>query len=405
MFPQKTGHHTRWVTNDMIKQERRLNHQRSDFMEEKTINVDVGERDMTLQMGPQHPSTHGVLNLELKIRGDTITGCTTNIGYLHRGIEKLGESKPYFNFIPLTNDIDYLAPVNLEALYVDTVEKLMKLEVSERSQYIRTILCEAQRIASHLLWLGDFCMNLGQHTMFLWTLRERETVLEFIESVCGGRLNFEYIRFGGLGQDAPKNFVRDCKVMCNILENKFEEYPGMVENEIFKARTIGIGIVDKKKALEYGFAGPPLRASGHKEDVRKFLPYFIYDKLDFDIPTETDGDCFARYRVRIAEIKESIKIMKQCLNQLPEGKTEAMGILRAMLIKPEGEIYVRHEMPRGDTGIYLVGRKETKPHRLRMKAAGFQYLQNLDEMVKGVKLADVVAILGSLDPVFGEIDR
>lgn len=371
----------------------------------KEMSFDVGERVMTLQMGPQHPSTHGVLNLKLRIEGDTIRACETNIGYLHRGVEKLAESKPYFYFIPMTNDVDYVATMSWEGLYVEAVEKLLGIEITDRTKYIRTALLELQRIASHLLWLGDFCMNLGQHTMFLWCFRERELVLETIEKVCGGRLNMEYMRFGGLARDVPESFARDCKVLCNMLETRFQEYTGMVENEIFKARTVGIGAVDRKTALEYGFVGPPLRGSGVKEDVRKFAPYLVYDKLDFDIPTGEEGDCFSRYRVRFEEMFESIKIIRQCIQNLPAGKTEALGILRALLVKPQGEVYHRHEMPRGDAGIYVIGKGEQIPHRVRLRSPGFQYLQNIEEMMIGVKIADVVAILGSFDPVFGDIDR
>lgn len=372
---------------------------------EKTVSVDIGERDMMLQLGPQHPSTHGVFNMLLRVEGDTIKGGESNIGYLHRGVEKLGESKPYFHFIPMTNDVDYVATISWEGLFVDAVEKMAGIQISDRTKYIRMTLLELQRIASHLLWVGDFCMNLGQHTLFLWAFRERELVLELMESVCGGRLNYEYFRFGGVAKDVPPTFARDCKVLCNTLESRFADYRGMIENEIFKARTIGIGTVTKKQALEYGFVGPALRGSGHKEDVRKFAPYLAYDKIDFDVPVETAGDCFARYDVRMRELDESIKIVRQCVQNMPEGPTDAMGVMRALLLKPKGEVYMRHEMPRGDAGIYIIGKGELMPYRLRLRSAGFQVLQNMDHLVNGVKFADIVAILGSIDPVFGDIDR
>ncbi len=363
------------------------------------------EKVIELNMGPQHPATHGVLRLQLKIKGDTVIDAIAHIGYLHRCIEKLTEKRFYSWGIPLTNREDYVAALHSEHTFVQGVEQLIGIEPSERTQYIRTLLLELQRLASHLVWLGNYGLDLGQMTIWFWCFREREVILSLMEEVTGGRLFHNYLRFGGLKNDLPKNWTDKCKSMLNYLEKKAQMYQKFVENEVFLKRTKEVGTVSKKEAMEWGLHGPNLRASGWELDARKYAPYAAYDKIDFKVMVEKEGDCFARYMVRWREILESIKIARQALKDMPEGQVEGQKAIYFSKPVPAGEVYVVNEQARGEGGAYIISDGTNKPYRVKYKAPSFCNVAALPKMLVGYKVADMVAIIGSVDPVFGEVDR
>lgn len=363
------------------------------------------ERTIELNMGPQHPSTHGVLRLQLQIKGDTIIGCTSHIGYLHRCIEKLTEKRYYFWGIPLTNRADYVAALHPEHLFVQAVEKLLDIEPSDRTQYIRVILLELQRIASHLVSIGSFVLDIGQMTTWMWCFREREMILKLMEEVTGGRLFHNWMRFGGIKHDLPKSWTDKCSAMLNYLEKKLLMYQKFVENEVFLQRTKNIATISKKDAMDWGLHGPSLRGSGWEFDARKYAPYLVYSKIDFNVIVEDDGDSFARYRVRYREMLESIKIIRQAIKDLPQGSTEGMRVIYFTQPVKAGEVYVVNEQARGEGGLYLISDGTNKPYRAKYKAPSFCNVAALSKLIVGHKIADIVAIIGSLDPIFGEVDR
>lgn len=357
-----------------------------------------------VNMGPQHPSTHGVLRLLLKLDGEVVTEIIPYIGYLHRCHEKIGENRIYTQIIPYTDRLDYLASMYNNFGFVLTVERLLGVTVPERAEYMRVILGELQRIASHLIWLGTFGLDLGNFTIFMYCFREREKILDLFESVCGQRLNYAFYRIGGMPLDFPDSFVPDCKAFLEWFKPRLPEYDAvMTDNIIFQKRVQGLGKLDAKTAINYAISGPMLRASGIKWDLRRNDPYSIYDRFKFDIPVGTSGDVWDRYMVRRIEIEESVKIVEQALQGLPSG--EIMAKMPKKLKPPAGDIYSRVESPRGELGFYIVSDGSEKPYRYKVRSPTFVNLSILPLIGTGYLVADLVAILGSIDIVLGEVDR
>ncbi|MCX6343954.1 MAG: NADH-quinone oxidoreductase subunit D [Armatimonadetes bacterium] len=364
------------------------------------IRTDVLE----LNMGPQHPSTHGVLRLALKIDGEVVVDCDPDMGYLHRGIEKLAEMRTYLQFMPITDRLDYIASMLQNQAYVGAIEKLGNIEVPERAEYIRVIMAELQRIASHLIFFGAFGLDLGATTPFLYCIREREDILDIFEMVCGARLTYNYFRPGGVSRDLPAGFHAKVKAYIKKQREKLPEYDDLLTgNQIFIARTRNVGYISPEDAVNYSLSGPNLRGSGTAYDVRKVDPYSVYDKLDWKVITRTEGDVQARFLCRCAEIRQSLNMVEQALDMMPEGELKCK--LPARLKLPEGEVYHHIESARGDLGVYLVSDGADKPYRLKWRAPSFINLGALNAMCANWKIADIVAILGSLDIVLGEIDR
>lgn len=371
---------------------------------------DLKSEEMTISMGPQHPSTHGVLRVQLVTDGEVITKATPHIGYLHRCFEKYTESLTYQQIVPYTDRLDYLAAMNNNLAYVLAVEKLAKIEVSERVQYIRVIMAELNRIASHLVAFGTNAMDLGAFTPFLYAFRERERILDLFEWTCGARLLYNYMWVGGLSHDLPDGFVKQCREFLDFFEPKIEaEYNDLLSyNKIFIVRTANVGILPPDVAINYGVTGPFLRGSGVKWDIRKDEPYSMYDRFEFDIPIGigqmgTVGDCWDRYMVRMREMEESVKIIRQALDGLPAGDVQAA--IPKTLRPPAGEVYVRTESPRGEIGFYIVSDGSPKPYRVKMRSPCFCNMSVFSEISRGHMVADMSAIVGSIDIVLGEIDR
>ena len=364
---------------------------------------------MTLNIGPQHPSTHGVLRLKVKTDGEIISEVEPIIGYLHRCFEKHCENVSYEQVIPYTDRCDYIAAMNNNFGYAVTVEELMEIKVPERVEYIRVIVAELNRIASHLLALGAYGLDVGAFTPFLYMFRDRERILDLFETLCGARLLYNYIWVGGVSHDFPKGFVESVYSFLDYFEPKIEEYNELLTyNKIFIERTGDVGVMPPEVAVSYGVTGPNLRGSGVKWDIRKDEPYSIYDKFDFDIPVGagkmgTVGDCWDRYFVRMVEMKESVKITRQALKGIPAGDVHQA--LPKKIRPPQGSIYKRTESPRGDLAYYIVSDGSPIPYRLKMRSPAFTALSVLGEISQGWMMSDVLAILGSLDIVLGEIDR
>lgn len=362
----------------------------------------AGQR-MVLNMGPQHPSTHGVLRLVVELEGERVISATPVLGYLHRGFEKLCENRTYVQVIPLTDRLDYLSSMGNNMVYVKAVEELAGIQVPERAEYIRVIALELQRLASHLLATGTFGQDLGAISPLFYTFREREVILDLLEMLSGARLTYNYMRFGGVRGDLPNGFVERTREALRYLEPKIDEYETYLsDNEIFCMRTKGIGTLKPEDGINMGATGPMLRASGVKTDLRKDDPYTIYDRFDFNVITRKDGDCFARYEVRLDEMRESIKILEQALSNIPAGEV----VVKPKNVKPPaGEVYSRIESPRGELGMYVVSDGTGNPYRLKIRSPAYSNLSCLPHIVKGIMVADLVAILGSVDIVLGEIDR
>ncbi|MEN3047060.1 MAG: NADH-quinone oxidoreductase subunit D [Candidatus Hydrothermales bacterium] len=380
---------------------------------EGNIRVFEPEEEIVLNMGPQHPSTHGVLRLILKLSGEKIVDAKPDIGFLHRGVEKLGETYTYIQFLPMLDRNDYLSATTNEFGYVLAVEKLANIPVPERAQYIRVLFSELSRIASHLVWLGTFCLDLGGAlgggtTIFLYCFREREKILDIFEKMTGSRLHPHLMQIGGVRYDVYPGIEKDLKEILKDVEDKINEYEEMlVNNPVFIDRTKGVGVLPKEVAMEYGCSGPVLRGSGVKFDLRKAVPYSSYDKFDFDVPCFDGGDVFDRFRVRMEEMRQSIKIIRQALDGLPEDPISSqMPVKVKVAIKPPpGEVYVAIESPRGELGYYIYSDGKPVAYRMKIRAPSFSNLSVLPFLLKGHLVADVVAILGSLDPVFGDVDR
>jgi NADH-quinone oxidoreductase subunit D len=364
---------------------------------------------MVLNMGPQHPSTHGVLRLELKLEGEIITKVIPHIGYLHRCFEKHAEAMTYPQVIPYTDRMDYLASMGNEFGYVIGVEKLAGIEVPERVHYIRVIMAELQRIASHLVALGTYGADIGAFTPFLFCFRDREKILNLFEITCGARLLYNYIWVGGLSHDLHPDFVRLAREFVSYFRPKIKELNDLLTyNQIFIDRTANIGILPVETAINFGISGPMLRGSGFKWDLRKDDPYSVYPKFDFDIPVGkglmgTTGDSWDRYYVRVLEMEESLKIIEQALNLLPDGDVTAA--IPKRIKPPAGQVYSRVENPRGELGYFIISNGTPNPFRVKVRAPSFVNLGVMDILCRGHMVADVVAILGSVDIVLGEVDR
>ncbi len=360
--------------------------------------------DLMVNMGPQHPSTHGVFRVVIWVDGERIARAEPHIGYLHRGSEKLCEGELYSQIITLFDRLDYVGNLNCELAFVLAVEKLMGIEVPERAQHIRVILAELNRIASHMLFYGVYGLDVGAMTPVLYGFRERERIQELFESVTGARMMHNYFRVGGVKEDLPPDFSPRMGRLTEQLRQGIAECDELLsQNEMFLARTKGIGAISAQDALDFGVTGPALRASGVPEDVRISEPYSIYDRFDFGIPVGTYGDCWDRYYVRVEEMRQSLHIIEQAMAQLPEG--EVMANVRRIARPPKGEVYVRTESPRGDFGVFLVSDGTDKPYRVKVRAPSFANLQALQHLLRDAYVADAVVILGSIDIILGEVDR
>ena len=361
--------------------------------------------EMLLNMGPQHPSTHGVFRMVLWVDGEKIVDVIPHIGYLHRGSEKLCEGEQFNQVITLFDRMDYIANFNNEHIYCRAVDKLMGLEVSERSEYIRVILCELNRIASHMLFIATMGLDAGAMTPSMFCFRGRERIQGLFESVSGARMMHNYFRIGGLKEDVPDDFVQQVREVLDLVKKDTEESDKLLSfNEIFLARLKKIAVMSAEDAIDYGLTGPCLRASGVDYDVRKAAPYSVYDRFDFDVPIGLDGDCWDRYYLRVQEVYQSIRIIEQALDQLPEGEV-ASSLGRRLLRPPAGEVYLRAENPRGELGVYLVSDGTDRPYRVKVRPPSFCNLSALKHMLKNAWIADSVVILGALDIVLGEVDR
>ena len=357
-----------------------------------------------INMGPQHPSTHGVLRLVLTLDGEIINKVEPHLGYIHRSIEKMCEKDSYRQIIHLTDRMDYLScHINNEAVCL-AVEKALEIEVPDRVKVIRTIIAELTRLSSHQLWWGVMGMDLGAITSFLYGFRDREMITDIFEETCGARLTMNYNVPGGLFLDIHPNFVKRTKEFIAHFKMKLPEYDQLLTgNVIFQQRTKGIGYLSKEAAISYGVTGPSGRASGFSCDIRKYLPYSAYDRVNFEEKLDEGGDCFARYKVRIAEMWESMAIIEQLIDNIPEGDYQVK--TRAVLKLPKGEFYQRVETARGDFGVYIISDGKKSPYRLKFRSPGFSNLSALDEMARGCKIADLVAIMSTLDLVIPDIDR
>lgn len=387
------------------------------------------KKNMTINFGPQHPAAHGVLRLILEMDGEVITRADPHIGLLHRGTEKLIEHKTYLQAVPYFDRLDYVSPMCQEHAFALTVEKLLKCEVPRRAQYIRVLFSELTRILNHCLNIATQALDVGATTPLLWLFEEREKIMIFYEKVSGSRMHSAYIRPGGVSQDLPAGLLEEIVNFAEKFPKVLKDTEGLLtENRIFKQRTVDIGVVSKQEALDWGFSGVMLRGSGFAWDLRKSQPYDVYAEMDFDIPVGKNGDCYDRYLLRVEEMYQSLKIIKQCIEKIPDGavktsdrkiasppKTEMKHSMEALIHHfklytegyhvPKGEIYAAVEAPKGEFGVFLVSDGTNKPYRCRIKAPGFAHLQGLDFMSRGHMLADVVANIGSLDIVFGEVDR
>ena len=386
-------------------------------------------KPITMNFGPQHPAAHGVLRLVFEMDGEIIKRADPHIGLLHRGTEKLIENKTYLQALPYFDRLDYVSPMNQEHAWSLAVEKVLRINVPERGQYIRVLFCELGRILNHILNLTAFAIDVGAMTPLLWGFEEREILLSFYERASGARFHAAYFRPGGVHQDIPEELLDDIHKWLKNFPNFINDLETLLtENRIFKQRTVDIGVVSKEDALNLGFSGPPLRASGHAWDLRKDQPYDVYSKMDFDIPIGNTGDCYARYLVRVEEMRQSCKIIEQCINNMPKGivlandakmappsRKEMKGSMEALIHHfklytegvhvTEAETYTAVEAPKGEFGVFLVSDGTNKPYRAKLRAPGFQFLAATEHMCKGHMLADSVAVIGSMDLVFGEIDR
>ena len=391
--------------------------------------TDVQLKNMTLNFGPQHPAAHGVLRLVLEMDGEVVERTDPHIGLLHRGTEKLIEHKTYMQAIPYFDRLDYVSPMCQEHAFVLSAEKLLNIKVPRRALFIRVLFDEITRVLNHSLQIAAQGLDLGATTPFLWLFEEREKLMGFYEQVSGSRLHAAYYRVGGVHQDLPENLIADIEEWLSGFGKVVEDIETLLsDNRIFKQRTVDIGVVSPEEALNWGFTGPMLRGSGVAWDLRKSQPYAIYDEVDFDVPVGKNGDCYDRYLIRVEEMKQSVRIIRQVLDNMPLGnviiddsrfyppKRDEMKHSMEALINhfklftegvrvPAGEVYTAVEAPKGEFGVYLVSDGSSKPYRCKIRAPGFSHLQAMDHLIKGHMLADVPAVLGSLDIVFGEVDR
>lgn len=390
---------------------------------------EIVQKEITLNMGPQHPATHGVLRLVLDLQGETVVGCDPRPGYLHRGIEKWMESRTYHQIIPMTDRLEYITCMNNNLGYVVAVEKLANIEVPERAQFIRTLMAELTRLSGHLVWLGTHALDIGAMTVCMYTLRERELILDLTEMVTGARQTVSYVRIGGVRNDIPRDFFDKCREFTEIFPKRLEEYDTLIrENRIWLQRTVGIGVFSARDAVNYGLTGGTLRGSGVNYDLRKVEPYAAYDKVDFDVPLGKNGDVYDRYIVRINEMRQSNRIIKQCLDMMPSGPVvtpdpryaipEKINVMKNMeslahqfvlmskwVPMPKGEVYVATEAPKGELGFYIVSDGSGRPYRIKIRAPSYVHVSALPKMVTGHMVADVISCIGTIDIVLGEVDR
>ncbi len=384
---------------------------------------------MNLNMGPQHPATHGVLRVELELDGEVIVKATPHIGYLHTGIEKTAESKLYYKVIPMTDRMDYLAPMSNNLGFVLAVEKLLELEMPEKVIYTRVLLAELTRIASHLVWVGTHALDLGAMSMLLYAFREREMIIDIYEAVSGQRMMSTYFRIGGLAYDLPDDFDAKVRNILKAIPEKLKDYERLLnDNKIFRKRTIAVGTISAEDAINCGLTGPNLRGSGVNYDVRKANPYCGYDKFEFDVPLGKNSDVYDRYLIRMEEMKQSLKIVRQALDGLPSGpyrvhapgialppKEDVLSKMESLIFHfklitdgfkpPKGAVYQAIEAPKGELGYYISSDGTNKPHRMRVRPPSFVNLSALPKMIEGRLVADVIAAIGSIDIVLGEVDR
>ena len=360
--------------------------------------------EMVLNMGPQHPSTHGVLRVLLKLDGETVVDLDCDIGYLHRGVEKIAEHDTYAMITPYWDRLDYVAAVSGDLCYVECVEKLLQVEVPRRAEYLRVILTELQRIASHLLWLGTHAIDIGAVTVLLYCFREREEILKIFEDFIGARLTAHAFRIGGLWWDVYPEFEKRVRDFLKIFPDRIDEYETLLNtNRIWLSRTVGIGILPAEEAINLSLTGPVLRGSGVNYDLRKAQPYSAYPEFDFEVPLGENGDTYDRYLIRMAEMRQSASIVEQALDGLPEGPV--MAKVPKVIKPPVGEVYHAIEAPKGELGVYLVSDGTGKPYRMRIRPPAYINLQSLKRMSIGHLVADVVALIGTIDIVLGEVDR
>ncbi len=401
-------------------------------LEDRDTNVileDPLENYMVLNIGPQHPATHGVLRLLVKLDGETVVDCMPELGYLHRGYEKIAEGCSYYEFIPHTDRLDYISPLANNVAYVLAVEKIAGVEAPPRAQYIRVISAELARISSHLMAVGAMAMDVGAMTVFLWSFREREKLYDLFDLFTGVRFTTSYTRIGGVAQDMDDNAVQTIRKFIDEFPRNLNEMARMLnKNRIFLDRTVGVGAISAQDAVEIGFSGPNLRACGIDYDLRTFSPYLVYDQLSFDVVTEKDGDCFARYMVRMREMEESVKIVRQALEKMPAGPVKAdlpkkvlpekervytkmeelihdFVIVNDGVHPPVGDAYVAIEGSKGELGFYIISDGSGVPWRLKIRSPSFCSLQALPILLKGQMISDIVAIIGSIDPIMGEADK
>ncbi len=374
------------------------------ILKETSTSLLNGEGELVINIGPQHPATHGVLHLVITLNGETIKKIEPHLGYIHRSIEKMCESLTYRQFIYVTSRMDYLsAHINNHACAM-AVEKAMQIEVPQRAQYIRVILDELTRIASHELWWGALAMDVGAFTPFFYAFRERETITDIMEETCGARLTMNYMVPGGVMADIHPNFQQRVKDFIKLFKKNVDEYDDLVTgNVIFRNRLKGVGYLSPEDAISYGCSGPVARGSGVKSDIRKIAPYELYNQVQFDEVLETAGDSFARYLVRVKEMRQSISIIEQLIDNIPEGDFQAK--TKAVLKPPKGEFYTRVETARGELGVYIVSEGGTTPYRIKFRSPGFSNLSALDHMARGSKIGDLMATMGTLDLVIPDIDR
>jgi NADH dehydrogenase I D subunit len=386
--------------------------------------------ELTLNMGPQHPATHGVLRLVLDLDGETVVKCTPYVGYLHRGVEKLAEHRTYMQILPLTDRLDYISSMSNNIGFCIAVEKLFGIELPERTEYIRTIVNEMSRISNHLLWLATHALDIGAMTVFLYCFREREMILDLFERICGARLTVSYPRIGGLKNDVDDKWLQDLYEFTNEFPMRVEQYETLIDkNRIWLRRTKGIGVISAEEAINWGLSGPVLRGSGVPYDVRKIMSYGVYDKVKWEVPTGKNGDIYDRYRVRMEEFRQSNSIIRQCIENIPKGPIMAntpkfvlpakdrvlsdmehlihhfILITKGPQTAPEGELYVSTEVPKGELGFYFVSDGSGRPYRMRIRSPSFVHVSALPTLSEGSLVADIIANIGSIDIVLGECDR
>ena len=402
-----------------------MNDERVPLKKEEAVET----KEITLSMGPQHPSAHGVLHLVLDIKGEKVLKADPDIGYLHRGTEKIAENLFYPQFVPYTDRLDYMSAMSNNLAYVAAVEKLLGIEITERAKYIRVVAAELSRIAGHLVCIGAWGVDIGAMSVLLYAFRERELILDLFEMLCGARMTLSYLRVGGVRYDVTPEFKKKCLEFTKILTKRIDEYERLLTgNRIWLQRNKGIGALSGEEAIELGLTGPNLRASGVNWDLRKDEPYLVYDRMDFTVPVGSSGDCFDRYTVRIEEMRQALRIIAQALKDMPEGpfnidtpvivpplKQDVYKNMEALIHHfkyysrsfkvPKGEFYSAVEAPKGELGFYVISDGSEKPFRVKIRVPTFANLYAIDRLSSGGYLADVIAVISSLDPVFGECDK